>query len=156
MSKGRATDDFGFITLLVVACLLYPMTKKKKGKKMHEQIGADAQMDAIENKSRIRFWKGVIIICGLVATFLSFTAWYNSAQGSHVDAATVEVVRGYGLNTLHETEENGVTVVRSYSGYLTAPIMEPVEPEVNSARQFWNEYDAWRVRDIRRKLYPRP
>jgi hypothetical protein len=71
------------------------------------------------------------------------------------DACAQEVVRG-GETSLVTTTENGVEVTRGMSDYMSAPIMEPVEPETNQARQFWDEYDQWRAREIRRKLYPRP
>ena len=72
------------------------------------------------------------------------------------NACAAEVVRGQGDSSLVTTVENGVEVTRGMSDYISAPIMEPEKPEPNASRQFFDELDAWKRREVRRKLYPNP
>lgn len=72
---------------------------------------------------------------------------------------SIRIFRGGGEDSLHVTEENGVTVIRGIGDYQAAPAIEAVEVMDNAKTDmdaWFRAYDAWRARWIYRKLHPRP
>ncbi len=61
-----------------------------------------------------------------------------------------------GKATLALEYHAGITVVRGSSDYQVAPVEQDYKPAVTPARQYFNEYDAWRKRQTHRRLHPRP